>query len=350
MASDRLRELVDQVAELISNGCQVMLVTSGAIAAGVEGLGLVERPKAIRKLQAAASVGQGLLNHQYSELFAEHGLRVGQVLLTQQDFSARQQYLNARNTLETLLELGVVPVINENDTTAVDEIKFGDNDTLAALVTNMIHADTLIILTDTEGFCTSDPQSGAEVCILEEVTEITPEIEALAGGAGTPFGSGGMATKLEAAKIVTAAGHALVIAPGFRPKVLLKVAAGEKIGTFFVPHDKKVSSRKLWMAFGKIPQGRIVIDAGAKEALTRRGKSLLPAGVLDCDGDFQVGDTVEVISESGEIFARGVTSLSAKELKRVRGLKSSEVRRLLPEAMDEEVIHRDELLVLNDNR
>lgn len=334
------------MASLVSEGNQVLLVTSGAIAAGIEGLGLSKRPSAIKELQAAASVGQGLLNHQYSVLFGEHDLKVGQILLTLPDFSARQQYLNARNTLETLLDMGVVPVINENDTTAVDEIKFGDNDTLAALVTNLIQAEMLIMLGDTEGFCTTDPQQGEEVCILEEITEITPEIEAFAGEAGTPFGSGGMVTKLEAAKIVTAAGHAVVIAPGFRRDVLKEVARGEKIGTFFAPRAKKVSSRKLWMAFGKIPQGRIIIDDGAKQALAKRGKSLLPAGVIGCEGDFLVGDTVEVVGESGQIFARGVTNLSAGELSRVKGMKSEDVRRVLPEVASAEVIHRDHLVLL----
>ena len=341
-----LKNLVAQVGALNDRGYEVLLVSSGAIAAGVEGLGLESRPTAIPVLQAAASVGQGLLLQEYINLFKESNLKVGQVLITQFDTTHRQQYLNARNTLEKLLELGIIPVINENDTTAVDEIKFGDNDTLAALVTTLIKGDLLVMLTVTEGLLAADPLTGRRDKLLSKIDEITPEIEALAGGVGTKFGSGGMVTKIQAAKIVTFGQGGVVIANGFTPHVLAKIVEGEPVGTFFVPRKKSVSSRKLWIAFGRMTRGTIFVDEGAKEAVISKGKSLLPAGITRCRGHFEPGDAVNIADKKGDIFAKGLTNFSSEEINKIKGLKSEEVSSILSEDADEEVIHRDCLLVL----
>ncbi len=344
--SNQLKNLVDQIAQLWKKGYQVVLVTSGAIAAGVERLGMDKRPAEIPELQAAASVGQGLLLHQYATLFSHYGLKVGQVLLTQVDTTHRQQYLNARNTLNKLLELGVTPIVNENDATAVDEIKFGDNDTLAALVTNLVQAELLIILSDIAGFYTGDPRKDKEVKILSEVETITPEIEELAGGVGTKFSLGGMVTKIQAARIVTFAQAGMIIADGMRSNVLLDIMDGKEIGTFFKPQKKKVASRKLWIAFGKKAKGALVLDDGAKVALIEKGKSLLPAGIIDVDGEFSIGDSVNIVDKTGKIFAKGLTNFSSDELLKIKGLKSSEVVSVLSEDASEEVIHRDYLVIL----
>ena len=312
----------------------------------MEQLGLPGRPTSIPELQAAASVGQGLLIQNYANLFKKHGLSVGQVLLTQHDTTHRQQYLNARNTLQKLLELGVVPIINENDTTAVDEIKFGDNDTLAALVSSLIEADLLVILTDTEGLYTTDPRLGGEARLISEVQEITPEIEAIGGGVGTDLASGGMFTKIQAAKVATFAQVGVVVVNGRTPNILLKVAEGEEVGTFFSPRAKGIDSRKRWIAFGRVSRGRIVVDEGAKEALCERGKSLLPAGVVACEGNFEFGDAVDIAGSDGRAFARGLTNYGCTELEKIMGLRSEEVGRVMGEDYSEEVVHRDCMVIL----
>jgi glutamate 5-kinase len=343
---DQLQALVEQLAELRKRGYEVILVSSGAIAAGVEQLGLPGRPTSIPELQAAASVGQGLLIQNYANLFKKHGLKVGQVLLTQHDTTHRQQYLNARNTLHKLLDLGVIPVINENDTTAVDEIKFGDNDTLAALVASLIEADLLIILTDTDGLFTTDPRLGGEARLISEVQEITPEIEAIAGGVGTDLASGGMLTKIQAAKVATFARVGTVIVNGRTPDILLQAAEGKEVGTFFAPREKGIDSRRRWIAFGRLSRGRIVVDQGAKDALCDRGKSLLPAGVVSCEGNFEFGDAVDIVGSDGQAFARGLTNYGCAELKKIMGLRSDEIGRVMGEGYSEEVVHRDCMVIL----
>lgn len=343
---EQMNNLVTQMANLAKQGYQLLLVTSGAIAAGLERLGKEERPSAIPELQAAASVGQGLLLQQYTNLFGQHDLRVGQVLLTQFDIIHREQYVNASNTFEKLFELGVVPIVNENDTTAVEEIKFGDNDTLAALVTNLVKADALIILTDTEGLYSADPRTDSKAKLIAEVQEITPEIERLAGGKGTEFGSGGMVTKIRAARIVTLAGASMVVADGRKPNVLLDIMEGKEVGTFFAPSKKKMASRKAWIAFGRTTKGTIIVDDGAKEALRGKGRSLLPAGVLSCEGDFSIGDAVDIADTQGNVFAKGLINFNAQELNQIKGLKSSEVSKVLTGEASEEVIHRDCLVIL----
>lgn len=335
------------MAELHSRGYEVIIVSSGAIAAGVEGLNLKTRPTTIPELQAAASVGQGLLLHEYATLFNDHNIKVGQVLLTQYDVTHRQQYLNSRNALKTLLNLGIVPIINENDVTAVDEIKFGDNDTLAALVSNLVGADVLILLSDIDGLYTCDPRSKSEeACLIPEVIDVTEDIEELAGGAGTRFSSGGMVTKISAARIAVFAQVGMFIANGRRENVLIDIFNGKRVGTFFVPRKKTISAHKLWIAFGKAAAGSIVVDDGAVQALVKRGKSLLPAGIVKSAGEFQEGDAVDIKDLRGNTFAKGITNYSYQEVEQIKGMKSSEVLDKYPDWADEEVIHRDALVVL----
>jgi len=338
---------VDQVAQLRTGGYQVVIVSSGAIAAGIEALGLESRPTNIPELQAAASVGQGLLLHEYSTLFSTHGLKVGQVLLTQYDVTHRQQYLNSQNALKTLLRLGIVPVINENDATAVDEIKFGDNDTLAALVANLVKAGLLILLSDIEGLYTGDPRNNVcEAALIETVDDITSDIESLAGGAGSCFGSGGMVTKIQAARIAVFAQVGMIIANGRRENVLVDVMDAKNVGTFFAPRKKKLSAHKLWIAFGKVSTGSIIVDDGAANALVSGGKSLLPAGVVGNEGKFQAGDAVDIKDLRGSVFAKGITNYSFDEVGQIKGLKSSAVLEKFTESVSEEVVHRDCLVIL----
>lgn len=342
----RLAAVAGQIADLKAEGHQVMLVTSGAIAAGLERLGVDERPLAIPELQAAASVGQGLLLQQYTGLFEERGIHVGQVLLTQYDITHREHYLNAANTFEKLLDFGAVPIINENDTTVVEEIKFGDNDTLAALVTNLTKADLLVILSDIGGLYTGDPRKDGKAKLIAEVENITPEIEKLAGGAGSVFGSGGMATKISAAKIVTLAGVGMLLIDGRKPKALAKAMRGEDIGTFFSPRDKKMASRKAWIAFGTVAKGTITVDDGAKDALLEKGRSLLPAGVIGVSEGFDNGETVDVVDKEGAIIAKGLANLTSDDLIKIMGQSSDAIRKTKPDLAGREVIHRDCLVVL----
>lgn len=344
---EQVCNLVGQVASLCRSGREVVLVSSGAIAAGVELLELGKRPRDIPTLQAASSVGQGLLVALYADFFAAEGLKVGQVLFSQHDFAHRRQYLNARNTFRRLLEMGVVPLVNENDTVAVEEIRFGDNDRLAALVAVLVEADLLVMLSDTEGFFTADPKRHEGARIIREVEHITPEMFRLAGEAVEEHSSGGMAAKLEAASIAGAAGIGTVIAHGRERSVLDRVLAGEPVGTYFLPPEKKLRGQKHWIAYGARPRGVIVVDEGAREALLRGGRSLLPAGVVECRGEFVSGDAVEVVDREGRRIARGICGLSSTELEMVKGLRSDEAACRLGEEECEEVIHRDYLVILD---
>lgn len=342
----RLASIVAQIAALKARDYQVILVTSGAIAAGLERLGLEARPTAIPELQASASVGQGLLLQQYTGLFEEHGIHVGQVLLTQYDINHREHYVNAANTFEKLLDFGVVPIVNENDTTVVEEIKFGDNDTLAALVTNLCKADALIIMSDIDGLHTADPRKHEGTQLLAEVAEISPEIEKLAGGAGTMLGSGGMVTKLNAAKIVTLAGAGMFLIDGRSDNSLVDAMGGAEIGTFFAPRGRKMTSRKAWIAFGTVAKGTITVDEGAKKALLDEGKSLLPAGVTDVAGLFEDGDMVEIADQAGELLARGLVNVSAVDLAKIKGMTSAEIKKSHSSLPGRAVVHRDCLAIL----
>ncbi|MHB8780364.1 MAG: glutamate 5-kinase [Candidatus Geothermincolia bacterium] len=341
----RIRELVGQMSELHGRGVEMVLVTSGAIASGMESLGLKQRPADVPGLQAAASVGQGKLIQTYSLAFSEHGIEVGQILLTQFDVTHRQQYLNARNTLDRLLQLRVVPIVNENDTVAVEEINFGDNDTLAALVAGLIKADLLVALTDIDGLYTANPKKNDGAELIRRVDRITPEIERLAEDTDSQFSIGGMVTKIRAAKIAMTSQVAMVIANGRKKNVLMGLYEGREIGTYFEPQRQTVRSRKHWIAFGGRVNGRIVVDAGAKEALLKRKKSLLPAGVIACEGGFSVGDTVEIAGPDREVFARGTTNFACEEADRIKGMQMKEASQAIGEHC-KEIIHRDCLVVL----
>lgn len=343
---DHMRDIVRQAAALRSEGKEVIMVSSGAIAAGVEMLGLPERPQDIPSLQAASSVGQGQLIHLYSDFFGEHGILVGQVLLTQYDFAHRQQYLNARNTFRRLLEQGVLPLVNENDAVAVDEIRFGDNDRLAALVAVLTDADLLLMLSDIEGLYTADPKRDADARLIPEVKNITSAMIEAAGEALEEHASGGMSAKLEAARIAAASGVSVIVARGKEPGVLERLIRGEALGTYFHASGRRLRDYKHWIAFGTRPRGVIVVDGGARDALLRGGKSLLPAGVLGCRGDFGPGDTVEVTDESGRLIARGLCGFSSSELETIKGLQTEEAARRLGEEECEEVIHRDYLVIV----
>ena len=337
-----LATLFAEIATARAAGDDIVLVSSGAVAAGMPALALTQRPTDIGVLQAVAAVGQPLLMAHLSELFARHGIVAGQVLLTPHDFGVRSQYLHARETLQRLLDLGVVPVVNENDTVADDEIRYGDNDRLAALVSHLVAADLLLLLTDTEGLFTADPRHDAQASLIEEIVEVDAALESMAGGAGSARGSGGMASKLAAAKIAAWSGVRVVIAGAQTPGVLDAARSGQPVGTAFRPRDDRLPSRKLWIAFALAASGRIVVDDGARRALTADGRSLLAAGVRGVEGEFDAEDAVEIVDGSGVPFAKGIVRLSAAALRPVAGRRTSE----LPDGMTHEVVHRDDLVVL----
>ncbi|MFQ5867029.1 MAG: glutamate 5-kinase [bacterium] len=341
-----IKRIVDDVAELLNSGAEAIIVTSGAIGAGLGRLKLQGR--SIREKQALASIGQGHLMSIYEKFFRKHNRLVAQVLLTSDDLAQRQRYLNARNTLLTLLGLGVVPVVNENDTVAVEEIKFGDNDRLSALVASKVEADQLLILTDVDGFFSADPRAERKVKLIKEVESITPELEEKASGRGSQRGTGGMVTKLEAAKIATASGITMYVANGNRKEVLKKIWNGENPGTKFLPAKEKIVSRKRWIAFDTKMEGKIAVDEGARDALLRRGKSLLPSGISSVEGRFNPGACVAVVDMEGKEFARGLTSYSSDEIEKIKGKKSSQIEKTLGYKDYDEVIHRDNLVVLRE--
>jgi glutamate 5-kinase len=333
-----------EVAALGELGHRVVVVTSGAIAAGLPVLSLGERrSRDAVTLQAASAVGQSRLMGVYDAALGALGLVGGQVLLAPLDFMVRQQYLHARSTLTRLLELGVVPVINENDAIADDEIRFGDNDRLAALVAHLVKADLLVLLTDQPGVLSADPRFDAQASLIEEIVEIDHTFDAIAGGAGSDRGSGGMASKLAAAKIAAWSGVRAVIAQADRPDVLEHAATGVNgVGTVVVPRRRRLSARKLWIAFAVGSSGTVYVDEGARRALLERGVSLLPAGVIGVKGAFDAEDAVEIAGPDGQVFAKGLCSLDAAGLREVAGQRTME----LPEGVRHEVVHRDDLVVL----
>lgn len=341
-----LADLARQVAALRSRGVEVALVSSGAIAAGVEALGLQGRPTELTGLQAAAAVGQVRLIGTYAETMAPLGVSVAQVLLTRHDTGHRHAYVYACRTLHRLLEMNVVPVVNENDTTAVEEIRFGDNDTLAALVGVMVRADLVVLLTDIEGLFDHDPGLDDGAVLVERVDELTDDVLAAAGGSGSEHGTGGMTTKLEAAAMLMKAGIPMVVCDGRRPDVLLDAYAGEPVGTYFAGGEGEVEARKLWIAFARNPHGRVVVDDGARDALCLRGTSLLPAGVVGVEGDFAAGDAVSVVDEAGNELARGLTDVSSHDLETIKGHTSAEIAGIIPELAGHVVVHRDRLVML----
>ena len=339
-----IEKLCAEVAGLRGQGHKAIIVTSGAIAAGLPPLGLGgARPTDLPTLQAVSAVGQGRLVRVYDDVLSRHNLVGGQVLLAPLDFVHRQQYLHARQTLGRLLDLGVVPIVNENDAIADDEIRFGDNDRLAALVAHLVGAQVLVILTDQPGVLTADPRFDEEAGLIEEIVVVDQELERAAGGAGSARGSGGMASKLAAAKIAAWSGVRAVIAAADRPGVVAGAVAGEAgIGTVIRPHDRRLPARKLWIAFAVGSSGTIVVDEGARRALVERGTSLLPAGVIDVHGSFDAEDAVEIADPEGRVFAKGLTKHPAARVKEWCGRRTVD----LPADVPHEVVHRDDLVVL----
>ena len=336
----------EEIAALVSGGREIVLVSSGAIAEGMQRLGWTERPAAMHALQAAAAVGQMGLVQAYETAFARFGLHTAQILLTHEDLSDRRRYLNARSTLTTLLSLRVIPIINENDTVTTDEIRFGDNDTLGALVTNLIEADVLVLLTDQPGLYRSDPRHDPGAALVRHARAADPALEAMAGGSGTQIGSGGMLTKVLAAKRAARSGASTVIASGREPNVLTRLAAGETIGTELVAEATSLAARKQWLADHVRLAGRLTLDAGAVRALSRDGKSLLPIGVVACSGTFERGEVVACCDPEGREIARGLVNYSAAETQRIMRKPSSEIAQLLGYIDEPELIHRNNLVLL----
>jgi glutamate 5-kinase len=335
-----------QIAALRGTGCEVVLVSSGAIAEGMQRLGWKKRPSAVHELQAAAAVGQMGLVQAYESCFRQLGMHAAQVLLTHADLADRERYLNARSTLRTLLSLGVIPIINENDTVVTDEIKFGDNDTLGALVANLIEADALVILTDQEGLYTADPRKDKNATLVSEAQAGKPELEAMAGGAGTSIGRGGMITKILAAKRAARSGAHTVIASGHERDVLPRLLQGESIGTLLTAAAQMLDARKQWLADHLQVSGKVTLDAGAVRVLRNEGKSLLPIGVTQVAGDFQRGAVVAVLDTEGRDIARGLVNYNAEEARRIAGKASSEFEAILGYIDEPELIHRDNLVLL----
>ena len=341
-----IAQWAQQIARLRAMGKEVVLVSSGAIAEGMQRLGWKIRPHRMHQLQAAAAVGQMGMVQVYETCFREHGLHTAQVLLTHADLADRQRYLNARSTLLTLLELGVIPIINENDTVVTDEIKFGDNDTLGALVTNLIEADVLVILTDQPGLYTSDPRRDQTATLVRRANAGDPALENMAGAAGSTIAKGGMITKVLAAKRAARSGASTIIASGHEPDVLLRLAQGEVVGTILVAATTPLAARKQWLADHVQVAGRIIIDEGAARALRSAGKSLLPIGVRHVDGEFERGSVVACMNEDGAEIARGLVNYSAQEIQRIAGHPSGEIESVLGYVEELELIHRDNMVLL----
>lgn len=342
----RIEKLVRELSDLSNQGREIVFVTSGAIGVGLDRLGLKERPKSIPEKQALAAVGQGILMHMYEKLFGEYGQTVAQVLLTRENSVKHKQYMNSRNALLTLLKMGVIPIINENDAVAVDELKIGDNDTLSATVAALVDADVLIILSDIEGVYTANPQSDSEAMLISTIPDITPAIEDLAGGAGSKLGTGGMYTKIQAAKIAVNSGIAMVIASGSRDGIVRGVLSGESLGTLFPAKEGQLKIRKRWLAFGTCIAGDIVVDGGCEKAMRESGSSILAAGVLQAEGSFRQGNTVRVLSEHGREIARGIVNYAAEDLRKIIGKNTKQFIEILGERLHDEVIHRDNMVLM----
>ncbi|HWQ61842.1 MAG TPA: glutamate 5-kinase [Negativicutes bacterium] len=340
-----IEKLVRELSDLANQGKQILLVTSGAVGAGMDRLGLKEKPKTIPEKQAAAAVGQGILMHAYEKLFGEYGQVVAQVLLTREDSVNRSRFANSRNTFMTLLSMGVIPVVNENDAVAVDELKIGDNDTLSAMVASIVEADLLVILSDIEGLYTANPQTDPAATLISEVADITPAIEELAGGPGTDKGTGGMYTKIQAAKIAVNSGVVMVIASGARSGVVRDILGGAPVGTIFLPKVNRLQVRKRWLAFGARIRGAVSVDKGCEQAILR-GASLLAAGIKAVDGEFEHGNTVRIVTAEGREIARGIANYNAAETRLIMGAHTNEIAAILGGKPYDEVIHRDNMVLL----
>lgn len=343
-------QLTKDVEVLLERGYEVALVSSGAVAAGKGDLGIVGRPRTIPLKQAAAAIGQSRLISIYEDAFRAHGRKVAQVLLTRDDLANRRRYLNARNTLMTLLDYKIIPIINENDTVVVDEIRFGDNDNLSAMVTNLLEANLLVILSDVDGLYDRDPRGNPEARLIHEVARVSAGIEAVAGTSGSDLGTGGMATKIKAAKKASLYGVGTAIINGRTPGLLPRLFDGEELGTYFLPARNRMAAKKHWIAFTKKPRGKLFLDEGAITALVEKGKSLLPSGIRGVDGGFDRGDAVRLCSLDGEEFAKGVINYSLSELLRIMGKKSSEIEGILGYKYGDEIVHRDNLVLKHQDR
>jgi len=338
--------IVGQICRLLDRKIEVILVTSGAIGAGMGLLNLGQRPKLLPGLQAAAAIGQSQLMKLYDSFFKQRKRLTAQILLTAEDLNQRQRYLNARNTISTLLDYKATPIINENDTVSVDEIKFGDNDTLASHVANLVDADLLIILSDVDGLYSSPTDRPEQKILIDTVEEIGPEITKLASGPQAEITIGGMKTKVQAAKTVTSSGIPMVIANGRVEDVLIRIIDGHMIGTLFLPKATKLGARKRWIAYSTMPKGRVIVDNGAKEALIKKGKSLLASGVMEVAGKFKIGDVVGVVDEQDREFARGLINYSKDEVAKIKGLKTHEIESKLGYKYYDELIHWGNLVIL----
>ncbi|WP_150467653.1 glutamate 5-kinase [Francisella sp. SYW-9] len=342
---NRIEKLVRQLADLHNQGFEVILVTSGAVGAGMGKLGLQQKPKTLPEKQAIAAVGQVALTHLYQKLFSEYGKNIAQLLLTKDDIANRERYLNARNAFSALLAKGVIPIVNENDAVVIDEIKVGDNDTLSALVANLIGADLLILLSDIDGLYTANPRINSLAKLLNIISEISDDIRAMAGDVGSKFGTGGMATKIKAAEVAVAGGVNMIIANGEDPKILLDIVSGENIGTLFAKNNKKeITAKKHWITYSTHKLGEIVIDQGAVIALKQK-KSLLPCGILSINGDFQKGATVIISNDKQEEIATGLVNYSSQDLTKIKGYKSYEIANILGYRDYNEAIHVDNMFL-----
>ncbi|MGC9976264.1 MAG: glutamate 5-kinase [Syntrophales bacterium] len=345
-----IEQLVDEIAQLRKSGHQVVIVTSGAIASGKHRMRITGKLKSMPQKQAAAAVGQSRLMRVYSNSFGKYGIFVAQILLTMTDLTDRKRYLNVRNTLSTLIDWEVIPIINENDSVAVDEIKFGDNDNLAAMITNIMDAQLFINLTSTDGLYDQNPDRSTKAKLIPLVKEFTVQIESAATDDTTPIGLGGMKSKVIAAKAVTSSGIPCIIAPGKRKGVLHDIFAGKEIGTLFLPISDRLSSRKHWIAFTLKSRGKLFLDDGARDALIKEGKSLLPSGVTNIEGDFSVGDPVTCVDMKGEPLAKGLVNYSSAEVRKIMGLKTTKIEQVLGYKDYDEIIHRDNLVVTREAR
>ena len=343
----RIEGLVRELADAVNSGKQILLVSSGAVGAGMDRLGWKEKPKTMPEKQAAAAVGQGILMHPYEKLFGEYGQVVAQVLLTREDSVNRRRYTNSRNTLLKLLEIGVIPIINENDAVSIDELKIGDNDTLSASVAAIVDADVLIILSDVAGVYSANPQTDPTARLLPEIGDVTPEIEAMCGGAGTMRGTGGMLTKMAAARMAMNSGIVMVIASGSQDGVVQSVLTGKPIGTLFPPRQNRLQFRKRWLAFGARIKGRLTVDKGCAQALLSNGSSLLAAGIKGVEGNFEQGSTVSIVNQEGWEIARGLANYNTEDARKIMGAHTHEITKILGHKPYDEVVHRDNMVLLS---
>ncbi len=344
---EKIRKISMELSNLVDKGYEVMLVTSGAVGAGMGVLNMSERPKTLSEKQAVSAIGQVSLMHLYQTFFHEHGKVIAQLLLTKGEFSDRRRYLNARNVCNSLLKRKIVPIINENDAIVSDELKVGDNDTMSALVSGLVDADLLIILSDVEGLYNKNPQKYNDANLIEIVGDINEDIKNMAGGEGTKFGTGGMITKIIAAEMATKIGTNMVIASGDDPKNITRIVEKENIGTLFTRKNKKIKMKKYWLAYGTNKKGTVTIDEGAEKALLK-GKSLLPVGIKSLEGAFERGTVLKVENMKGEVIATGMSNYSSMEIELIKGHKSEDIERILGHKYDDVIIHIDNMVIMEN--